>query len=463
MSDLDSKSELPSAVQFPECEQFTGRQREICRGEVLTPEKCRQYRVLWGLEPDDNVGRRLRQESRRMTVAERVQTASQVLANTAIRGVTTGKVYVDADVRDQRLAICQACEHFDRGRCKLCGCACNKSNSLANKLSHASSQCPLNPPKWGPVGVDSRAKPPVRPQAAKVKHPFAVVSTATPMFITTARLMDDTKILASRLPADTSMIIGIARSGLCVATMVSMLLHRPLTIFRQSSYDLVPAGNGWRLTGNIAGLGRAVVIDDTVMSGNSFKYVMPVVRQTYPEAIGAAVYVNPAAHHKPDLWVHDLPHPHLLEWNLSNSIFSPHSAVDFDGVLCHDCPAGSDDDGERYAEFLRNAPPLYLNRKTPVPLIVTARLEKYRTQTMDWLSRHGVSVKQLVMGPWQNNVERSHSDVARFKAEHYKRFLLQRHAIQPPLFIESEPRQAERIAQLAGGIVVCPAAGRCYP
>lgn len=288
-------------------------------------------------------------------------------------------------------------------------------------------------------------------------------SDAAPKFITVEQLMRDAKRLASMLPPNTSQIIGVARSGLCVATMVAMLRHLPLTIFRQSSYDMTPGGNGWRLTGNVGfDSGPPIVIDDTCMSGNSFKYIMPVVKSRYPNAMSAAVYVNPGARRKPDIWVSDLPWPHLLEWNLFNSVLSPNIAVDFDGILCHDCPPGSDDDGPRYAKFLHDTKPLYVIRKVKIPLIVTARLEKYRPQTMDWLNRHGIAVENLVMGPWKTLGERHRHNVADFKAEHYSVFLKDRKGIKPPLFVESEEWQAKRIAELSGGLVVCPAAGKVF-
>lgn len=293
--------------------------------------------------------------------------------------------------------------------------------------------------------------------------PFAYKPGDPPEFVTTARLMEDVRQLVSGLPPNTSEIIGIARSGVCVAGMVAMLMHRPLLIFRQSTGDLVPAGNGWRLTGNTSCDGPAVVIDDTVMTGNSFKHSLPIIRKDRPTALAAAVYVNPAARVKPDIWARDLPWPHLLEWNLFNSIMTPSIAVDFDGILCRDCPPESDDDGQRYLEFLQHAPPQYYVRRVHIPLIVTARLEKYRPQTMDWLARNGMAVDRLVMGPWQDNHERQRADVAAFKAEHFDRFRKQSHKIQPPMFIESDARLAQRIAELTpGGVVVCPAAGRCF-
>jgi len=207
--------------------------------------------------------------------------------------------------------------------------------------------------------------------------------------------------------------------------------------------------------------GPVVVIDDTVMTGNSLKAVLPRIRETYPTALSAAVYVNPNANVKPDIWVRDLPWPHVLEWNLFNSVMTPHCAFDMDGVLCYDCPPGSDDDGANYAKFLAEATPKFYVRKVPIT-VVTARLMKYERQTRDWFAQNGFNVQELVMGPWHNNQQRAQADVAKFKSDAFKRFSQRGHAIKPPMFVESDPGLAERIAQLSGGIVVCPTSERCY-
>jgi len=358
---------------------------------------------------------------------------------------------------------CKPCQYFkpegEGGSCEQCGCRLSPSGgAMVNRIRMATESCPLPEPKWQATPAKARGS-----SGKFKKGPFAYRQGGTPEFVTMSRLMEDCKRLASLLPPDTSRIIGVARSGLTAANMVAMIMHRPVSAVRQSMGDLIELGNGWRLTGSIHSSGPAVLIDDTCMTGNSFKQVTPIVRKHFPNVLTAAVYVNPNANHKPDLWARDLPWPHLLEWNLFNSILCPGMAVDFDGILCHDCPPDDDDDGPRYARFLRDAKPLYLIRRTQVPLIVTARLEKYRAQTLDWLGRHGISVGALVMWPGANHRERTLEKVSQFKAEHYRRFLAKRHHIHPPLFVESDARQAERIAQLSRGLVVCPVAGRCFP
>lgn len=69
-------------------------------------------------------------------------------------------------------------------------------------------------------------------------------------------------------------------------------------------------GNGWRLTGTAGDdAGPIVVIDDSVMTGNSLTHVGPLVQSVFPSSklLLAAVYVDPLARKKPDLWAADRP------------------------------------------------------------------------------------------------------------------------------------------------------------
>ena len=296
--------------------------------------------------------------------------------------------------------------------------------------------------------------------------PFRAVGNEQPRFITSQQFQTDIKELLGKIPSDITAIAGVARSGLSVATMLAMYLQLPMITIRQTANDVVATGNGWRLGGNRhvdPMQGRILVVDDTVMTGNSLKAIRPLVQSQIGQALYAAVYVNPLAKEKPDLWAVDLPWPHLLEWNLFNSVLSPSVAMDFDGILCHDCLADQDDDGVRYLEFLRTTAPRYLPRKVSVPLIVTARLEKYRPQTEDWLKRHGVQWQRLVMHPAATLAERHRDDIAAYKARHYTEWASRHRAAPGPiLFVESDDRQASRIAQLSGRMVVCPGSARVY-
>lgn len=285
-------------------------------------------------------------------------------------------------------------------------------------------------------------------------------------FIKSAQLQEDIKLLLAKVPSDITAIAGVARSGLSVATMLAMYLQLPMITIRQTMNDIVDTGNGWRLGGSKhidPRKGKILVVDDTVMTGNSIKAIRPLVKSQIGEAVYAAVYVNPLAKLKPDIWAVDLPWPHILEWNVFNSILSPSCAMDFDGILCHDCPAGSDDDGEKYIDFIRNAPPLYVPRRTAVPLIVTARIEKYRAETEAWLKRHGIRWHQLVMHPAKTLRERQRDNIPSYKAKHYSAWAKHhRPSPGPVIFFESEDHQAREIARASQLMVICPHTAGVY-
>lgn len=287
-----------------------------------------------------------------------------------------------------------------------------------------------------------------------------------PRFVSSAQMQEDIKTLVSMVPSNITAIAGVARSGLSVATMVSMYLHLPMLTIRQNSNDVQQTGNGWRLGGrqHVEPKTQSIlIIDDTVMTGNSLRAVQPLIEKQFGNAMTAAVYVNPLAVKKPDIHAVDLPWPHLLEWNLFNSVLSPNMATDFDGILCRDCPRGSDDDGPKYLDFIENAQPLYVSRKATIPLIVTARIEKYRPQTNAWLARWGIKCKQLVMHPAKTLRERQKDNIAAYKARHFIAWAKIHRASPPPLgFIESEDQQAKEIARISKLMVICPSTARVY-
>jgi hypothetical protein len=88
---------------------------------------------------------------------------------------------------------------------------------------------------------------------------------------------------------------------------------------------------------------------------------------------------------------------------------------------------------------------------------ITGRSERDRAVTLAWLERWSVRVASLTMGPWDECPDWER--IAEFKAEAVRRFAATAHErpFGPPMYVESRPRQAERIARLSGVMVVCPA------
>jgi len=77
--------------------------------------------------------------------------------------------------------------------------------------------------------------------------------------------------------------------------------------------------------------------------------------------------------------------------------------------------------------------------------VVTARLEKYREPTADWLARHGICFDELVMIDLPDAAERRRrGGLGRFKAAVYAG------DAEAELFIESNSEQARTIARRSG-------------
>lgn len=266
----------------------------------------------------------------------------------------------------------------------------------------------------------------------------------------------DTMALAAMLPPNLSAVAGVARSGLFPATALAMHLHLPLFSLTKSQ-GLINPGCGWRIGDRRPKDGPILVVDDTTFRGSSLKMARRVMAERHPqmEAIFAVIYRNPRSRSKPDLYVETLHDPHFLEWNIFNSVYTPMMAVDFDGILCRNPRDGEYHDGSAYRKFLETAEPLYLPRKGAIPLIVTARLEKYRAVTEEWLRRWDVICHKLVMGPWSSDGERAKAGVAKWKAECVK-------SAGVSLYVESEPPLAEAIARLSHCPVLCPRVGKVF-
>lgn len=125
------------------------------------------------------------------------------------------------------------------------------------------------------------------------------------------------------------------------------------------------------------------------------------------------------------------------------------ACFDIDGVLCVDPEDWQNDDGEKYIQFINNAP-LKLVPSRKIGYIVTSRLEKYRKDTELWLSKNHIEYGDLYMMDLQTAEERRElGNHAKFKANYYKQI---KSAIW---FVESNDQQAQEIASLTGKAVYC--------
>jgi len=88
-----------------------------------------------------------------------------------------------------------------------------------------------------------------------------------------------------------------------------------------------------------------------------------------------------------------------------------------------------------------------------VQAVVTSRIEKYREATEEWLKRHGVRYNALVMHPAKTPEQRRQmGDHAERKARVYAKGFKSKETM---LFIESDEKQAKKIAELTKKPVLC--------
>lgn len=276
------------------------------------------------------------------------------------------------------------------------------------------------------------------------------VTRPRPRFIATTQLVADALKLVARLPPDLSAVVGVARSGMLPASALATALHVPLYALDQERGTVRDVGHGWRLRQSQRRNGPVLVIDDTTGSGRSLRMTQEALSRCgcglfqRSQVILASVYCNPESPLKPDLWVEDLYLPHILEWNMFNSIVTSVAAFDLDGIICHDETTGGEP-----------GTPLYLPRREPVH-IITGRPERDRKVTMAWLAKWDVRLASLTMGPWEKcpNWER----IAEYKAEAVQRFAATAHERPsgPPMYVESCANQARRIAERSNVLVTCP-------
>lgn len=274
-------------------------------------------------------------------------------------------------------------------------------------------------------------------------------------FVTREQLVADTRTLARELPADIDMVIAIARSGFLPGADIATYLHLPLKSVSQSK-GVVDFGHGGRMIGaDHFHPKHLLLIDDTAARGIEMNACFSIVRDTFPDAkiIRAVVYCHPLVTHVVDLYVRAYPGKHYLEWNFLNAGHGETAVLDFDGILVPDM-VPPEWTIEAITEMQRNQPPLYLPRRSVVPMICTGRGEDCRESSEYWLRKHGVRWNRLVMRP--ESVGHDHESIATFKAGHYAES-------ECTLFVESSVRQSKIIAKLTGKMVLCPKAGLIIP
>lgn len=245
------------------------------------------------------------------------------------------------------------------------------------------------------------------------------------------------------------LVVGIPKSGMVPATIISTYLNLPLTdvdsytngrFYTRSKKITIPVDRE-----NISL--RVLLVDDTINTGNAMRNVLKSLPNNSDTITKFAVYGSPK--NKPediDFVCEICPLPRAFQWNLWKHNEAKNWGTDMDGVLCRDPTKKENDKGERLIKFYETTDPRFLFTK-PIKYIITSRREKYRNITEKWLSEHGIQYQKLIMKP--DHIKGGNASHSEYKAKMITD-LGDMH-----LYIESDQEQAKYISELTSVPIWC--------
>ena len=276
--------------------------------------------------------------------------------------------------------------------------------------------------------------------------------TSSMRYVTTAELSDLIRKNLWKIPHDIDLVVGVPRSGMLPATMISLFLNTRLTdidsFVEHGSYFTNGISRGTYVKSSE--IKKILIVDDSIDTGKSLlaaQKKLGKIRDKKFEDLFCVPIASTSGANMVDLHFTIIDDDRLFEWNIFHHAILENTCVDIDGVLCMD-PV-EDDDGEKYQYFLNTANPLF----TPtcrINTLISCRLEKYRTQTENWLKKHNIVFDNLIMLDLPNKTERlKWNNYGNYKGTYYKE---KEDCI---LFIESSFFQAKQIAEISHKPVYC--------
>lgn len=268
-----------------------------------------------------------------------------------------------------------------------------------------------------------------------------------------------------KIPRDIDFVIGIPRSGMIVASIISTYLNIPLIDINSYCAGIQPYG-GLRLSRlPKKKYNKVLVIDDTVANGRAMNIAKNKLSKiTNIDFIYLCAYLEGRAETAVDIYLEDVrlytnnfTSMVLYEWNIfqHNDNFMKKCLYDIDGVFCVEPPDERNEN--EYISYIKNAKPLFIPR-TKIGGIITYRLIKNKEITEKWLHNNGINYDELIMFPASTWDKRNNNGISseKYKAEFYKSH------DNYELFVESNDYQARKIAELTKKPVYCVDTNKMY-
>lgn len=254
----------------------------------------------------------------------------------------------------------------------------------------------------------------------------------------------------SIIPRDFDLIVGVPRSGMLPANLLALYLNKPYTDLHSFMNGHIYKAGARGQFFDVSAYKKILVVDDSVASGSALKECKENLKDLEGkfDIKYCAVYVVPGKEKTVDYYFESVGLPRYFQWNILNHTTLEKACFDIDGVLCADPLPEQNDDGEKYIDFILNAPPLFIPG-AKIGTIVTSRLEKYRKETETWLKKYNIKYNDLVMLDLPDMAARQRANNhGTHKANAFK-------SGPYVLFVESEMAQALEINRLTGKPVLC--------
>lgn len=257
----------------------------------------------------------------------------------------------------------------------------------------------------------------------------------------------------SKLYGKYDLVVGVPRSGVFPASIIALCLNLPYqSIGGYCTNTKITGGNRFKNSMNGKSSLKVLVIDDSINTGTELNRIKEEIKKSEyskkNEHDYMVVFTTAASKSMVDYYCEIVEQKRVFQWNIHNSWLLENACVDLDGVLCRDPLDHENDDGENYLKFISQVPLIYHPVKK-IKSIVTSRLEKYRTQTEQWLEEKNINYDKLYMLNLPDAETRRKLKVyAKFKAEVYS-------YTKAEMFIESSAWQALEISRITGKTVFC--------
>ncbi|TYA78487.1 phosphoribosyltransferase family protein [Seonamhaeicola marinus] len=256
----------------------------------------------------------------------------------------------------------------------------------------------------------------------------------------------------SMLPRDFDLIVGVPRSGMMPANLIALYLNKPYTDIDSFINGHIYKAGARSQFFEDSDCKKVLVVDDSIASGSAMKECKEKLSHLEEkfDLKYCAIYTIAGKEKMVDYFFENVPLPRYFQWNILNHTTLEKACFDIDGVLCADPTPEQNDDGEKYIDFILNAPPLFIPG-SKIGTIVTSRLEKYRKETETWLAANNIKYNDLIMLDLPNAGARQRlNNHGSHKAKAY---------MSKPyvLFIESELAQAVEINRISKKPVLCTA------